>query len=127
MAMLAVLPNTWLDLLKVLIPALLTALLTYRISMRGHDIDAASKDAQAQHQLSAGAAEIVNAHTARFEKIMDAAEARIDDLMREIAQLRKDVVELQNALHYRAAACGACPHFVQAFQSLPVSQPHADA
>ena len=106
----------WPEATKSLVPSLIAAFATWYVARKQFRADAERKRTQDMHDLTTGAADVANAYTNRFEKLLDAAEDRIDDLLREIVSLRRDVGELQQALHFRAAVCGDCPHFPQTIQ-----------
>ncbi|MDR3427805.1 hypothetical protein [Silvimonas sp.] len=49
------------------------------------------------------------AWTERFTKLMDGYDARVEDLMQEVVELRKEVLSLRRILDWQRQACVGCP------------------
>jgi Mg2+ and Co2+ transporter CorA len=58
-------------------------------------------------------AEQTKAWTERFTRLMDGYDARVEDLMHEVMELRKEVFSLRRMLDWQRQACVGCPKLVQ--------------
>ena len=80
--------------------------------------DEIRREAEHQARLSENSAQ-TQALYKGFETLMDAAEARIDDLMHEVDNLRGTVEYLRKRLDFRAVVCAGCDRFAESIRGNP--------
>jgi len=121
----------------------LTAVLTWHVSVLKHKSDKRQADrefqlkyqtqkrewedkekdrqnAERSNMHSENAAQ-TEAWTKRFTSLMDGYDARVDDLMSEVVQLRQKVEQLSRIIDWQRNACTGCPKLAQFLTDHPTT------